>query len=294
MEQNQQNQPAQRVQPAGHWDIPVFTGDGRGPSLSTWLNAVALAHDMNGLTTTQTVRLIKARVDGLATAKVESLDGNVAFESIEALVRHLRTLFQDDSDAFQKLNDLWRNGQKQDELIEIYARRVSKIVRDAMGDGNERMGTQLFVSGLRDKETQLHVNLKEPTTIEGAMKEALKFKSAIKMTYNGDRPNKGAFGQQTATVDEPMEIDQLTFRRDQPQRNQRMDQRVPRASGSQQVTCLYCDNKGHFGNNCPELARHSGLWKKYESALQKLREERRRRNASTNRGRGGFNKSNTQ
>ena len=112
--------PAPRV-PGGTWDVPTFTGDGKGPSLNTWLNAIALAHEMNGLTTGQTLKLVKARVDGLATAILEGIPSTANFPTIDELINGIRGLFTDGSDALSKLRDLWQQGQKQDELLELFA-----------------------------------------------------------------------------------------------------------------------------------------------------------------------------
>ena len=295
--------PAPRV-PGGTWDVPTFTGDGKGPSLNTWLNAIALAHEMNGLTTGQTLKLVKARVDGLATAILEGIPSTANFRTIDELINGIRGLFTDGSDALSKLRDLWQQGQKQDELLELFARRVGKVVHDAMGPGNEAIGTQIFVSGIRDTETKLHVDLKEPANIEAALREAVKFRGAIKRTYNGNRSRNGQLGQRQVEEDEPMEIDQINFRRNQGSSNFRSERRQNgnfgsdsrnlrvsnSANNANSKNCLYCGQPGHFGNNCPELARHQNLWKKYEAALQRIRDQRRRNNQARNRG--GFRRPN--
>ena len=260
-------------------DLPTYTGEDKTIVFSRWLDSIRLAHKLNAFTVDETLQLIRARVDGPARSKLEKLDRGATFTSIEALIDEIRGVFQDNSNAFSKLANVWQNGQTADENPDDLGRRIKTLMRNAMGDTyDQKLAVQIFKSALANKDVSIHVGLQKPNTIDEAIDHASNFQREVES--NAKKNGSKIIDIDTSYASEPMEIDRI-FRPTQRRGN---GSTSSRAMG-QSLKCYYCDKPGHIGPNCDLMKRHKGLMKKYETLMNRLKSSRQN-------GRGGRGRNN--
>ena len=249
----------------------MFTGAENTISFSTWMESIRLSHELNGFTVDQTMRLVRARVDGTAKNKLDKIPRSATFDTIEALIDEIRGVFADDQDAFAKLNELWRNGQQKNESPEDLARRLKNLMRNALGEGyNERLGCNIFISALTERDMAIQVGLREPQTIDQARDYAITFQRTIRSYDKKEQKSKVFELGSSHAAGEPMEIDRIFRPGPSNAPRRRDDQAKP-------VVCYYCEKTGHVGSNCLLLKQHRSQLKRYQLAVQRMREKGRGR-----------------
>lgn len=242
---------------------PTYDGTRDSLVVDGWVRSVERFSDFHKWDDEKTFRfavtLLRARAD--AWFRTMEVSGESITSWLE-LKRELVAFFKPDNSvriARDKLRNL-----KQTSNILTYINEFMDLKLNIPGMNDEE-ATDRFIHGLSLSRMRSHIRQNDCTKLQDAIKSALSFDSSEYENYNY-RP---ARRQQPQYVDDPMDIDMIDELNAMNFRNRRFNNNNQRSynnrpsnrynnnnrysnndTGNSNVTCYYCNKKGHIKSLC--------------------------------------------